>query len=164
VALLRMRGGREGEWVAKRALRAAALAGLATGLLACGASTQEPLSERASDGELKAALCLDIAAEYMEARQDAVLCDVESEVCAARRPLGVVAVDSSGAGRLTGLTSCAAPVNAARTAKLDEVLQRYTAAGCDMPPSPGLWNKHSPEMDGPQPCHPRADGMGSCSG
>lgn len=149
----------------KAILGAAVLGGLAAGMLGCGATAEEALSDTARADAIKAERCLGLAQEYADALPDALLCDPASpsDVCAARRPVVAYEVDSSGAARLTGLSSCAAPVNAARTASLDEVLQRYTAAGCDLHPSPCLWNR-SPEMDAPPPCRARPDGVGSCNG
>jgi hypothetical protein len=145
-------------------LGAAALLGVAAGMLGCGVA-EDARSDAARADAIEAERCLGLAQEYADTLPDALLCDLASppDTCAARRPVVIYEVDGSGRARLTGLSSCAAPVNAARTAKLDEVLGRYTAAGCDLWPTPCLWNR-SPEMDAPPPCRARPDGVGSCNG
>lgn len=82
--------------------------------------------------------CLAVAREYQAAMLDALVCDpAEPGSCAAGRPLIVSRQDLDGTVTLEGLCStelCAAAVNPARTAKLDELLARFAARGCRLGP------------------------------
>lgn len=141
---------------------AAVLVGLGLGMTACGATNEAPPSEQPREVQLTEDVCLGITEEYAEALREAVLCEPASDSCLARRPI-VIGLAEGSQRTLEGLGHCAAPVNAARTEKLDALLRRYEAAGCELLPSPCLWNQHSPDTDAPR-CRVRADGVGSCNG
>ena len=146
----------------RRGVLAAALMGLGLGMAACGATSEVPASEQPREVQLTGDVCLGITQEYAEALGEAVLCDPAADSCAARRPI-VIGLAEGSQRTLEGLGHCAAPVNAARTEKLDALLRRYEAAGCALLYSPCLWNQHSPDTDNPQ-CRQRPDGVGSCNG
>ena len=101
--------------------------------------------------------CGAIASEYVSARQDAVICDPSaSDPCSAQRPLGVVAVEGD-KRTITDLcyTAYVGYVNPTRTARLDEILAGYSAAGCKIAYCPGP----SPRQPA---CNVRSSGPPTC--
>ena len=102
--------------------------------------------------------CVSIAAEYVSAVADADICDpAASDPCGAQRPVPVYEAPPVGPTTLQGLCQISGGgfVNPARTPPLDEILARYSAAGCQISFCPGL-PPHMPR------CTDRGSGTFTC--
>src|SRR5215472_651379 len=106
--------------------------------------------------------CIAIADEYAAALPDARRCEpAVRDSCGAQRPL-VVFKKVGDQQTLEGLCQCRpggpAYVNPTRTARLDELLPRYTSNGCEI----GFCPCPSPRTDGTPPCATNETGTGTC--
>jgi hypothetical protein len=76
--------------------------------------------------------CLDLLPEYRIAMDEALVCDpTQVDVCAAGRPM-LVFSDSAQEYVALCTTPCLEAVNPAHTSKLDEILARFEARGCQL--------------------------------
>ena len=136
---------------------------LLMGVLALAGCNSTPTSLATQSSHPTA--CLDISREYAAALPDAVICDpAVTDSCSAQRPLEVYLQLDSHDLVLEGLCQCPAGgpvhVNPARTARLDQLLARFSSEGCELrycpcpsPPRPG---------DPPPSCRSTAAGSGTC--
>ena len=102
--------------------------------------------------------CVSIAAEYVAAVAEAHICDPgASDPCGSQRPIPVYEAPTVGPTTLQGLCQISSGgfVNPARTARVDEILARYSAAGCQISVCPGL-PPHMPQ------CTDRGSGTFTC--
>jgi hypothetical protein len=106
---------------------------------AVGTAADELTSGSAEGSSGANSTCEGIASEYASAIRDAVVCDPSaSDSCSAQRPLAVGVVEG-GKRTIYGLchVANAGYVNPSRTAALDELLVRYSGAGCRIQYCPG---------------------------
>jgi hypothetical protein len=105
---------------------------------ACGGGSVAELPSLAAT--VGTADCGAIVAEYSTALLDAMRCDpAASDACGAQYPLAVKGCDEMMSCSFESLcwTAYVGYVNPARTARLDELIRSYTAAGCAIGACPG---------------------------